>query len=296
MGKAWAEKYPAAKAVFEQANAIVGFDLSTLCFEGPEDRLNRTDIAQAAIYTTSVACYRALSELGQIGNVAATVGLSLGEFTALHLAGAFDFATGLKLVQLRGQAMQDAAEAVVGGSGMVALVGADEPKAQLIVEQALAKGKEAGASGEVLVCANFNCPGQIVLSGSQSACDRSVAAASENGVKAVPLKVAGAFHSPLMKPAADRLGAALEQVKWEPAKVPVMSNVTGKPHETTAASIQQRLVEQLTHPVRLEEDLRWLIANVGGARYVELAPNKVLLGNMRKIDRNIKVENFAEPV
>lgn len=292
MGKAWYEKFPIAKQTFDEANQVLGLSLTDLCFAGPEDQLNRTDIAQAAIYATSIACFRALQSQGQIGTVVATAGLSLGEFTALHLAGAFDFATGLKLVRLRGQAMQDAAEASRGG--MVALIGAEEEQAVALCLKTLAT---APGSGEVLVPANFNCPGQIVISGSLSACERSVNVAGEMGLKATALKVAGAFHSPLMQPAADRLSQALEQVAWSTLKAPVISNVTAQPHDPSPAAIKKRLVEQLTSPVRWGQSVSTLLGSypAASARYVELAPNKVLAGLMRRIDRAVKVENFAEP-
>lgn len=297
MGKAWAEKFSVAHDTFAAADEALGFPLSKLCFEGPHDDLNRTDNAQAAIYTTSVACCRALREAGQLGEPAATAGLSLGEFTALHLAGAFSFLDGLKLVRLRGQAMQEAAEA--SRSGMVALVGADEAQARRVCDEALNDPENQG--DEVLVPANFNCPGQIVISGSLTACERAVVVADKMGIKATPLVVAGAFHSPLMQPAADRLAEALEQVTWQAPKVPVLSNVTGEPHDNgDIASIKARLVEQLTSPVRWSESMQYavreLAPRVGGTvRFVELAPHKVLTGLMRRIDRGTKVENHAEP-
>ncbi|MEM9414715.1 MAG: ACP S-malonyltransferase, partial [Planctomycetota bacterium] len=163
MGKAWTEQSAEAKAVFEEANDVLGFDLATLCFEGPAEDLNRTDNAQCAIYTASTACFRALEAAGELGPIAATAGLSLGEFTALHLAGAFSFAEGLKLVRLRGEAMQDAAEASEGS--MVALTG------KLTEDQVNELCDKARGDG-VLVPANFNTPMQIVVSGSKDACER----------------------------------------------------------------------------------------------------------------------------
>jgi len=289
MGKTWADKHAAAKQTFEEADRLLGFALSQLCFTGPEDQLNRTDMAQLAIYVSSVACYRALVAANKLGKLSTTAGLSLGEFTALHLAGAFDFATGLELVRLRGRAMQDAAEA--SKSGMVALVGADETQAQLVCDQTLA----ALPAGQVLVPANFNCPGQIIISGTMDACAKSMEIAQQIGVKTTALKVAGAFHSPVMQPAAQRLAEALDKVTWTTPHVPVLSNVTGQLHQINRAdSIKARLVQQLTSPVRWEQSMAWAIAHVPG-QFVELAPNKVLSGLMRRIDRAIKVENFADP-
>ncbi len=295
MGQPWANQFPVAAQVYATADDVLGIDLSQACFEGPEDELNRTDVAQAAIYTTSVACYRALREAGTLGEPAATAGLSLGEFTALHLGGAFDFETGLQLVRLRGQAMQDAAKASVehGGGGMVALVGADEAQAQAICDEALHDPENQGA--EVLVPANFNCPGQVVISGSLITCDRAMSIADKMGIKATGLKVAGAFHSPLMQPAADRLAAALDDVAWTSPARPVVSNVTARPHDNDDLdSIKQRLVEQLTNPVRWSDSIKWMLENVPG-QYVELAPGKVLSGLMRRIDRAAKVQNHAQP-
>lgn len=294
MGKSWYEKHAVAKAVFDEADAILGFALRDICFNGPDDRLGRTDVAQPAIYTASVACYRALKAEGKIGEVRAAAGLSLGEFTALHLAGAMTFDEGLRLVRLRGQFMQEAADALrVGDSpagGMTALIGADEAQASLVCEQTL----EKGTADEVLVPANFNCPGQIVISGSIAACKRAIDVANAIGIKATSLNVAGAFHSPLMQPAAARLAEALNQVPWKAPSVPVISNVTARPHDShDLSSIPKLLVQQLTNPVRWEQSMTWAIANLPG-RNIELAPGKALSGMMRRIDKAVKVENFAE--
>ncbi len=286
MGKAWYDSSEAARGVFEEANEVLGFDLSKVCFDGPDGEVNRTDIAQAAIYVVSVAGYRALEERGIIGEVVATAGLSLGEYTALHLAGAFGFADGLGLVRKRGLYMQEAAEAT--DSGMVALVGVDEEQAEMICDKA--KGDE------VLVTANFNCRGQVVISGAAGACERALKVAEEEGVRAVALTVAGAFHSPLMGSAAEKMADALNEVAWAGLNVPVMSNVTGGVHDGgDIESIKKLLVDQITCPVRWEEDVKWLLKNVEGG-YIELAPGKVLSGLMRRIDRKTKVENQAEPI
>ena len=288
MGKAWADKFKVAADTFAQADEALGYSISKLAFEGPEEELNKTDKAQVAIYVTSVACYRALKEQGKIGNIVATAGLSLGEFTALHLAGAFNFLNGLALVKLRGEAMQAAAEATP--SGMVALIGADEQQAIELCKKSLVGGSE----GEVMVPANLNCPGQIVVSGSQGACERSLKVAEEMGLRATALKVAGAFHSPIMQPAAEKLAAALNKIEWDGLRCPVLSNVTAVTHEGDIKSIKQRLVEQLTSPVRWSSSMQYAISNLPG-QFVELAPGKVLMGLMRRIDKATKVENHAEP-
>src|SRR5688572_2530927 len=197
MGKDFYESSPVARETFDNANEILGFDLKSVCFSGPEERLSQTDVSQPAIFATSVASFRAAQAAGVIDPAAVTAyaGLSLGEYTALHLAGAFAFEEGLRLVAARGRYMQEAA--VASPSGMVAIMGAAD-------EAAVAALCRESAGGEVLVPANFNAPGQVVVSGSTGACERVLKAAEATGLKAVALKVAGAFHSPLMKPAADR--------------------------------------------------------------------------------------------
>lgn len=296
--------------MFECADAVLGTQLgsalSSLCFEGPAERLNQTDVSQPAIYVSSVACWRGLLAKWGAGpdagakeaGVAATAGLSLGEYTALHLAGVFGFEEGLELVTLRGRAMQDAADAIKAadgtpGSGMVALIGATEAQAEEVCNKA--------RGGEVLVSANFNAPGQVVISGSIAACGRAAGVASEMGLRAAALPVAGAFHSPLMQPAADRLAEALRKTPMRAPQCAVASNVSGTGHETAAAAgrtvedmIRQRLVEQLTKPVRWEQNCRWL-TGLGGGEWHELAPGKTLAGLMRRIEKGTKVETHDEP-
>ncbi|MCC6581322.1 MAG: ACP S-malonyltransferase [Phycisphaeraceae bacterium] len=284
MARLWLETSDAARKVFAEAQAALGMDVAKLCVEGPAETINRTDIAQPLIYTASVAGARGLMEQGKLTSIAGTAGLSLGEFTALHLAGALSFVDGLKLLKLRGQAMQDAAEKHPGS--MVALTGAEDAQAEELCRRA--------GEGGVLVAANFNCPGQIVISGDREACERAVKAAGEMGLKATPLAVSGAFHSPLMKSAAERLAEAMTTVSWTSPRVPVLSNVTAVPHETSVQSIQKRLVEQLTHPVRWSQSMTWMTANWPG-HVVELPPGRVLSGLMRRINRQVSVQNCAEP-
>jgi len=307
MGKAWYDASAEARATFEEADKALagrlpgGARLSELCFNGPADTLNRTDVSQPAIYTCSVAAWRGMltrwgaSNAGEAGVVAAA-GLSLGEYTALHIAGVFSFLDGLELVTLRGRAMQDAAEAVP--SGMVALIGATEEQAVEVCEKS--------RGGEVLVPANFNAPGQVVISGSKGACERAVATAGGLGLRATALQVAGAFHSPIMAPAADRLTTALAATTMhEPARgnagpIAVVSNVTARPHAaegsaTIQDSIRRRLAEQLQAPVRWSDGCRWLIDNQAGAAFHETAPGKTLAGLMRRIDKACKVNTHDEP-
>ena len=285
MGRAWYEASEAARQTFGEADEVLGEALTDILFQGPADRLNRTDIAQPAIYVCSVACHRGLTEGGDGWSPAAAAGLSLGEYTALHLAGTFDFVCGLQLVARRGQLMQEAAAATE--SGMVALIGADPETAAEVC-------REAGG-GEVLVCANYNAPGQIVLSGHTGACKRAVAAAAGRGVQARPLPVAGAFHSPLMQPAADAMAEALGVVELCPPEVPVFSNVTGRPHDPQDMELlKSRLVQQIVSPVRWSETCQRL-AGSDRIDCHELAPGNVLRGLMRRIDRTVKVTNHDRP-
>ncbi len=312
MGRAWHDASPEARAVFDDAERILGSRLGaplrSLCFDGPADTLNRTDVSQPAIFTVSVACLRGLCAAWDVSPdelpLAATAGLSLGEYTALHTAGAIAFDDALKLVTLRGRAMQDAAEATP--SGMVALIGADEAQARAVCD--------AARGTDVLVCANFNAPGQVVLSGSAPACERAVRAAESMGLRAQPLLVAGAFHSPLMAPAAERLATALASAAIRAPRCPVLSNVTGLPHAgagdtiangaggmpaapaADADFIRRRLVEQLTRPVRWADCGRWLASHAGASAPMhELAPGRTLAGLMRRIDRGLKVEAHDVP-
>jgi [acyl-carrier-protein] S-malonyltransferase len=273
---------PAAREIFDQADRLLGFPLSTLCFDGPDERLNQTDMAQPAIYTVSVACHAAALAAGQLPtspNIA-YAGLSLGEYTALHLAAAFDFETGLKLVALRGKYMQEAA--VATPSTMVAVIGGDEPTVTKLCEE--------NAKGDVLVPANFNAPGQIVVSGSKDACARFAEAASAAGLRAVPLTVAGAFHSPIMQRGADRMQVELERAAFSAPRSTVYSNVTAKPHGDVA-TIKRLLVDQIVKPVRWEQTMAPL-ANAP-VRFVELAPGKVLAGLLKKQNRRAEIVSLG---
>lgn len=282
MGKDFLESSPVAKETFETANRVLGYDLAGLCFGGPEEKLNCTDMAQPAIYTTSVACFRAAVAAGKIDPAAVSsyAGLSLGEYTALHLAGVFSFEDGLKLVAARGRYMQDAA--VATPSSMVAVMGADEP--------AINKLCAESAGGEVLVPANFNAPGQIVVSGGTGACERVLKTAEAAGFKAVALKVAGAFHSPIMQSGADKMKLELEKAAFSAPRTTVYSNVTAKPHGDVA-SIKSLLVDQIVKSVRWADTMQTLVANAD-ARFVELAPGRTLAGLAKRINRRLPVESL----
>jgi [acyl-carrier-protein] S-malonyltransferase len=232
------------------------------------------------LYVTGIASFKAAVAKGAFDAAAVTAyaGLSLGEYTALHLAGAFSFEDGLRLVSLRGKLMQEAATA--SPSGMVAIIGGDEAAVRKLCDEA--------ASGEVLVPANFNSPGQIVVSGAKAACERVLTAASQAKLAAKALVVAGAFHSPLMQPAADKMKEALANAAVKSPNVPVYSNVTAQPH-TDAESIKRLLVEQIVQPVRWEQTMTTL---VGGseARCIELAPGRTLAGLLKRVNRKVVVE------
>jgi len=281
MGKEFATSFGVAKRIFDTADNVLGFPLSRLCFEGPQEVLNATNNAQAAIYVTSVAIYETLLELGKVGAPDFAAGLSLGEYTALHVAGAFTFEDGLKLVKARGQLMQAAAEAAP--STMVALIGADEATAVAICQEA--KG------GDILVTANFNAPGQIVLSGGVEACQRAAQVAEAKGVKSIPLTVAGAFHSPFMQSAADQMAKVLAEISIQKPRIPVVSNVTAELHGEPE-SIRELLVKQVIAPVRWQQSIELLKAK-GVDQWVEVGPGRSLSGMMKKIDRKAAIVNYS---
>ncbi len=270
----------AAKELFERAEAVTGLPLTTLCFEGPEEDLSRTDVAQPAIFTVSAAILATMAK--QLGGAAVTptilAGLSLGEYSALYVAGVMDFDTGVKLVAKRGELMQQAATAVP--SGMVSVIGLSEEEARELAE--------AAAEGQVLTCANFNCPGQIVLSGEKDACGRAAALAEQFGASgAVELKVAGAFHSDIMAPAAEQFAGVLDDVAFSEFKTPVISNVDAKPYGG-ADEIKDKLLTQLTHPVRWQQSMEYLLAEGFDTAY-EVGPGRVLAGLMRRINQKTEV-------
>ncbi len=283
MGRDVADAAPQARAVFDRANEILDFDLARLCFEGPAERLNATDMSQPAIFVVSVALWHAMEANGIACRLApaAMAGLSLGEYTALHLAGFIDFEDCLRLVAERGRRMQAAARAKPGG--MVSLIGLEEPVAVRICREA--------AESEVLVPSNFNCPGQIVVSGDREACQRLLPLAEREGGRAVELAVAGAFHSPLMASAAAGLEPALTAAAIKPGRLSVVANVSADYHGGPA-DVRSLLREQVVQPVRWQASIERLIAD-GVDRFAEVGPGRVLTGLMRKIDRSIKAVNYS---
>jgi len=307
MGRDLYESTAAGRAIFDRAEALTGLPLKRLCFEGPQEELERTDICQPAIFTVSAAllahidCFLGPAQVEAL-RPAFMAGLSLGEYTALYAADMIDFDDCLRLVARRGAAMQSAALAVP--SGMVAVAGLDEARARELAK--------AAGDGGVLACANFNCPGQVVLSGDLEACRRAEAMAADFGAHgAVRLKVAGAFHSPLMKPAAEDLAKALEAMSFRlPRGLPprggkndtcdpswgqssaaadtkVVSNADALPYACNGC-VKGGLLAQLTSPVRWQQSMEYLLSQ-GVERFYEIGPGRVLAGLLRRINRKAKV-------
>ena len=279
MGRELAEKYPQARSWFEKADAILGFDLSKLCFEGPEQELTKTENAQPAIFLVGWVAYQVLKESMPQLEFSATAGLSLGEYTALCAAKSMTFEDGLKVVRRRGQLMQQAAEQQQGG--MAAVIGLDEATTRHVCA-------EAGVE-----LANLNCPGQIVISGATEKLPAACELAKAKGAKkAIPLAVSGAFHSSLMAGAQPGLRSALAETEVKAPVVAIISNVTAKPHGTSE-DLRERLVEQVTSPVRWEDSIRYLLEN-GFTRFIELGPGNALSGFMRRIAKDAPIVNVAD--
>jgi len=281
MGSRLLEARPAARNLFDQAAGILGYDLTALCLNGPATELDSTVRSQPALYVTSLAALEWLKQerADVVRSVQAAAGLSLGEYTALVFAGAMDFQSGLKLVAERGAAMQAAADAAA--SGMVSILGLETWAVEALCDQA--RGED------VLQVANLLCPGNIVVSGSKTACERVVEMAPAAGaMKAIPLSVAGAFHTSIMAPAAERLGAALAGVKLKKPRIPVISNVDAQAHDDPE-EIRKLLLTQLTAPVRWEESVRRLMAD-GCDLFYEVGPGRVLRGLLKRIDRKVNCE------
>lgn len=285
MGKDIYDAYGCAREVFAQASELTGIDLAKVCFEGPEEKLNATDVSQVAILTTSTALLRAGQESGALvlEQLAATGGLSLGEYTALCLAGVLEFEKAIKLVQKRGQYMQ--AAALENPGTMVVLRGSDEQTVENLCKQA--------SEGQVLWPANYNCPGQIVASGTKQACQRLAKLAQEQKIATIELRVAGAFHSKLMTPAKERLAQALAQVKLKEPRIPVTCNVLGR-YYRDSDEVRQMLAEQVDSPIRWQKCMETMMAD-GIKKYYEIGPGKVLAGLGRRISREIKVNVINDP-
>ncbi len=277
MGKDLAEKFPTAKGWFDRANAALGYDLAGICFNGPESDLTKTENAQPGIFLVSWIAFQLLKEQAPSLKFEATAGLSLGEFTALTAAGAMNFEDGLRIVRQRGKFMQEACDVTKGG--MAAIIGLDEAPTREVCA-------EAG-----VVLANLNCPGQLVISGAAENIIKACELAKAKGAKrALPLPVAGAYHSPLMASAQPKLAAELAAAKISAPLVPVISNVTAQAH---GADISAKLVEQVCASVLWENSIRALLAQ-GYTRFIELGPGTALSGFMKRIDKTAAMLNVAD--
>ncbi len=285
MGAEIAQSFPVAAEIFDKANDIVGFDLRRICFEGPAERLNSTTISQPAIFVTSAVILEVLRTNTATNNISVdvTAGLSLGEYTALYAAGLISFEDALVLVQKRGQAMQAAADATEGS--MVSIIGLDEEKVRRLCAEA--------AEGELVTPVNFNCPGQIVVSGSKSACKRAEVLAEKYGaIKAVPLEVAGAFHTEMMSSAAEALKEALSNCEIsEPSEIKTIANINAEYYESSQ-KIAEGLIKQLTCPILWQKCMERLLTD-GVEKFYEIGPGRVLTGLMKRINRKIKVVNIS---
>jgi [acyl-carrier-protein] S-malonyltransferase len=285
MGAAVRAQVPAAKRLFDLASDILGYDLFKLCTDGPASELDTTEVSQPAIFVASLAALeRVKQDSPEIAaGVAATAGLSLGEYTALVFAEVLDFESGLRVVQERGRAMQDAADAT--SSGMVSILGLEPQQIAALCDQA--------RETETLAIANLLCPGNTVVSGHTGACERVADLATAAGaMKVIPLAVAGAFHTPLMQPAVGRLQAVLADVQLKSPRIPVISNVDALPHEDPE-EIRRLLIQQVCSPVRWEESMRYLLDSVGNNQFYELGPGRVLSGLLKRIARKTPCENIA---
>jgi [acyl-carrier-protein] S-malonyltransferase len=285
MGASVCAKVPAARALFDRAAQVLGYDLYKLCTDGPAADLDSTVYSQPALFVSSLA---ALEQLKQdapelVSSCSATAGLSLGEYTALVFAGAMDFESGLRVVQERGRAMQDAADAT--SSGMVSVLGMEREQVDALIADA--------RSDQVLEVANLLCPGNIVCSGETAACERLFSLATAAGaMKVIPLPVAGAFHTSLMQSAVERLRKALADVPMQKPRIPVVSNVDARPHDDPN-EIRDLLIRQVCSQVRWEDSIRYLLDEQGITQFYEIGPGRVLAGLLKRISRKTPIENVT---
>jgi [acyl-carrier-protein] S-malonyltransferase len=281
MARSLCDTTPAAKKLFDEAAAVLGYDLLAICINGPKEKLDSTTIAQPAIYVASLAALESLrAQSPEVEkDCIAAAGLSLGEYTALAFAGVFSFADGLRLVKARGEAMQAAADATPSGMVSVLLLPVDK------VEELCVQARAVG----LVQIANLLCPGNTVVSGTKAGCDEIERLAAEAGAKTTRLAVAGAFHTDIMKPADQTLAAALEKTTLNAARIPVWSNVDAKPH-TDPAEIRSLLVRQVLQPVQWEATLRGLLAN-GVEKFYEFGPQRVLASLLKRVERKMECVN-----
>ena len=281
MGKEFYDNFPVAKEVFDEADDSLHFSISSLCFQGPEEGLKLTENTQPAILTTSIAALRILqSEKGISPQL--TAGHSLGEYSALVASGALSFSDAVQTVRLRGRFMQEAVP--VGEGAMAAILGMEREQVEKLCEEA--------SAGEVLTPANFNCPGQIVIAGDSKAIERAIEKVKQEGKKAILLPVSAPFHSPLMKPAGERLEKALEGIIVRDLKVPVVTNVEAEINRSKER-VKGLLVAQVSSPVRWEESIRRMIED-RIEQVLEIGPGKVLSGLTKRINPNVEAKNVED--
>jgi [acyl-carrier-protein] S-malonyltransferase len=283
MARALCAAVPAARQLFADAAAVLGYDLLAVCTNGPAEQLNSTAVSQPAIFVASLAALESLrqTEPAALDVCSATAGLSLGEYTALVFAGSLSFADGLRLVQKRGQAMQAASDATP--SAMVSVLGMEQPQVEELCSRARGEG--------LIQLANLLCPGNLVVSGTAAAISAVEKHAEAAGGRTIRLAVAGAFHTPLMKPADDVLAEALAGVELNRPRVPVWSNVDARPH-TDPNEIRRLLVRQVVQPVLWEQTVRGLLAD-GFGRFYEIGPGRVLAGLLKRVNRKAECLNVT---
>jgi [acyl-carrier-protein] S-malonyltransferase len=280
MGLDLYQNFPAAQAVFEQADRALGFAISELCFGGPEDELTQTVNAQPAIVTVSFACFEAVRSLnGGLPPAAFVAGHSLGEYTALAAAGVLDFEHAVYLSRERGRLMHEAGQ--INPGSMAAIIGLDEaPLAEVC--------RQTGTS-----VANINCPGQIVISGAKDRLAGTVELAKEKGAtRAIPLQVSGAFHTALMQPAVDGMAKIIVTLDFKDPSVPIIGNTTAQPL-TTALAVKEELLAQLCHCVRWQSSVEYMLKD-GVSNFIEIGPGRVLAGLIRRIDRGVNIINIGD--
>ena len=281
MGKELFENFSVAREIFEEADDTLRFSVSGLCFKGPEETLRLTENTQPAVLTTSVAALKVLqAEKGVVPQFAA--GHSLGEYSALVASEAFTFSHAVKIVRLRGKFMQEAVP--IGEGAMAAVLGMEKEQVEKLCEEI--------CSDEILTPANFNSPGQIVIAGHSKAVERAIERVKQEGKKAILLPVSAPFHSPLMKPAGERLEKALEEISVSDLKIPVVTNVEAEAN-TSKDRVKGLLVAQVSSPVRWEESMRKMIEK-GVEQILEVGPGKVLSGLMKRIDNRVETKNIED--
>ena len=286
MCKALCEEFPAAQQLFERASELLGYDLADVCFNGPAEKLNSTDVSQPALYVSSMAALEKLKHDSPevYENCQGAAGLSLGEYTAIAFAGGMSFEEGLKLVEQRGQAMQAAADETP--SSMISVLGLDRAQTQQVCD-------DARVDGEVLEIANLLCKGNIAISGNRASCERVPAIAEAAGaMKSVPLAVAGAFHTSIMESAVAKLADALTQVELQPTRLAVYSNVDALPH-TQPQEFQELLVKQVCGPVLWQDSIEKMLAD-GFDEFYEVGVGRVLRSLLKRINRKTKCHGVLE--